>query len=69
MVWPIDDVVRMIDLFLSDVALSDPLSFFLVILGAVTVALSLGVFTILTAQGIVVELNRFRTDVLPALRG
>jgi hypothetical protein len=69
MVWPIDDVVRMIDLFLSDVALSDPLSFFLVILGAVTIALSLGVFTILTAQGIVVELNRFRTDVLPALRG
>lgn len=69
MVWLIDDLARLTDLFISDVALSDPLSFLLFILGAVTIALSLGVFTILTVQGVVVALNRLRTDVLPALRG
>lgn len=69
MVWLIDDLARLTDLFISDVALSDPLSFFLFILGAVTIALSLGVFTILTIQGTLVALNRIRTDVLPARRG
>lgn len=69
MVWILDDLARLTDLFISDVALSDPISFLLFILGTVTIALSLGVFTILTVQGVVVALTRVRTDVLPALRG
>lgn len=69
MVWPIDDLVRLTDLFISDVAFSDPLSFLLFVMGAVTIALSLGAFAILTVQGVAVALNRIRTDVLPGRRG
>lgn len=61
MVWPVDDLVRLTDLFINDVALSDPLSFVLFLLGAVTVAVSLGIFGLLTVQGILVTLTRVRS--------
>lgn len=61
MVWVVDDIVRLTDLFINDVALSDPLSFALFVLGAVTVAVSLGIFGLLTVQGIIATLTRDRS--------
>lgn len=61
MVWLVDDVIRLTDLFINDVALSDPLSFVLFVFGAVTVAVSLGIFGLLTVQGLLVTLTRDRS--------
>lgn len=61
MVWVVDDVVRLTDLFINDVALSDPLSFALFVLGAVTITVSLGIFGLLTVQGIIATLTRDRS--------
>lgn len=61
MVWLVDDLLRLTDLFINDVALSDPLSFVLFVLGAVTIAVSLGIFGVLTVQGLLVALTRDRS--------
>jgi hypothetical protein len=61
MVWLVDDLLRLTDLFINDVALSDPLSFFLFVLGAVTVAVTLGIFGLLSVQGLLATLTRDRS--------
>jgi hypothetical protein len=60
MAWPVDDLVRLTDLFVNDVALADPLSFLLFVFGAVTVAVSLCVFGLLTVQAVIATLTRNR---------
>ncbi|MFB6111239.1 MAG: hypothetical protein ABEJ35_01755 [Halobacteriaceae archaeon] len=69
MVWPIDDVVRLADLFINDVALSDPLSFLLFLLGALITGVTLGVLTVLTVRGVMATLSRGRSDRSPPQRG
>jgi hypothetical protein len=58
MVWIVDNVVELFDLFVNDVALADPLSLFLFLLGAATIGLSLGAFGLLSLQAIAATLTR-----------
>jgi hypothetical protein len=58
MVWIVDNVVELFDLFVNDVALADPLSLFLFLFGAATIGLSLGAFGLLSLQAIAATLTR-----------
>lgn len=58
MVWIVDNVVELVDLFVNDVALADPLSLFLFVLGAVTIGVSLGAFGVLSLRAVGATLTR-----------
>lgn len=58
MVWIVDNIEELLDIFISDVALADPVSFALFAIGAAVTGLSLAAFGALAAGGLVTALTR-----------